>query len=238
MRCPGRVSVIRHDPVTQTEVTISMKKLHLTLVSAFVIGMLAAAVVVFAFDGPFDLRSGPSISAATDTATPRDLSPPVLTSSTVSGTELELTYNEPLDSSSVPLEDQYTLSVSPRPGTPVTVSNVSISAAVEDIHTVRLTYLAPTALRETPQGPNRIDLVWTAPANEGGAALSGYRIEVSTDGNSWSDLVADTSSTGTTHSHTGLELGDRRHYRVSAINRGGTSQPSNVALPRRTAGHT
>ena len=42
--------------------------------------------------------------------------------------------------------------------------------------------------------------------------------------------MANTSSTDTTHSHTGLELGNRRHYRVSAINRGGTSQPSNVAV--------
>ena len=218
------------------------------------------------------VNAGGESGAATDTATPRDLSPPVLTTSTVSATTLELTYNETLDSNSVPNQDQYTVSVSPRPATAVETTGVSIignivtltlSPAVEDIHTVRLNYRAPstnavqdqagnsaasftsrqitnntpgpdapgapTGLTATPLGPNRIDLVWTAPADEGGAALSGYRVEVSTNGSTWGDLVADTESTDTTHSHTGLELGNRRHYRVSATNRGGTSQPSNTA---------
>ena len=87
----------------------------------------------------------------------------------------------------------------------------------------------PTDLQATPQGPNRIDLMWSEPSEEGGAAISGYRIEVSTDGSSWTDLVSDTRSTGTTHSHSGLELGDTQRYRVSAINRGGSSTPSAVA---------
>ncbi len=87
----------------------------------------------------------------------------------------------------------------------------------------------PTDLQATPQGPNRIDLMWSKPSDEGGAAISGYRIEVSTDGSSWTDLVSDTRSTGTTHSHSGLELGDTQRYRVSAINRGGPSTPSAVA---------
>ena len=45
----------------------------------------------------------------------------------------------------------------------------------------------------------------------------------------WSDLVANTISTGTTYSHTGLTLGDTRHYRVSGINSAGTGPASNIA---------
>ena len=71
---------------------------------------------------------------------------------------------------------------------------------------------------------------WTAPADDGGADVIGYRIEVSADGGSaWTDRVADTGSVDTTHSHTGLSAGATRHYRVSAINAVGTGLPSGVA---------
>ena len=49
---------------------------------------------------------------------------------------------------------------------------------------------APTGLTATANGPSRIDLAWTAPASTGGSAITGYKIEVSPDGSSWSDLVA------------------------------------------------
>ena len=88
----------------------------------------------------------------------------------------------------------------------------------------------PTDLTATANGTTRIDLSWTAPADDGGSAITGYRIEVSTDaGSNWSDLVADTANTDTTYSHTGLSDGDTRHYQVSAINAVGTSDASNVA---------
>ncbi len=88
----------------------------------------------------------------------------------------------------------------------------------------------PTGLSATPSGSDRINLSWTAPADNGGSAVTGYRIEVSTDGATWADLVADTGSTTTTHSHTGLSLGDTRHYRVSAINVNGTGPASDTAV--------
>ena len=60
--------------------------------------------------------------------------------------------------------------------------------------------------------------------------VTGYKIEVSTDsGVIWSNLVADTSSTSRSYSHTGLMSGNTRHYRVSAINAIGTGPVSNVA---------
>ena len=78
-------------------------------------------------------------------------------------------------------------------------------------------------------GQTRIDLSWRAPANNGGAAITGYRVEVSTDGSSWSNLAANTNSAAASYSDTGLTAGSARRYRVSAINSAGTGLASNVA---------
>ena len=85
---------------------------------------------------------------------------------------------------------------------------------------------APMGLTATANGQTRIDLSWRAPSDDGGAAVTGYRIEVSEDNSNWSDLVTNTNSTGTSYSHTGLDAGSTRHYRVSAINSAGTGTAS------------
>ena len=88
---------------------------------------------------------------------------------------------------------------------------------------------APTGLTAMASGTTAIDLSWSAPASTGGSAITGYKIESSSDGgSSWSDLVANTSNTTTTYAHTGLTPGTTRHFRVSAINANGTGLPSNV----------
>ena len=88
---------------------------------------------------------------------------------------------------------------------------------------------APTSLTATASGTTTIDLSWTAPADNGGSPITGYRIEVSPNGtSSWTNRVADTGTTTTTYSHTGLSAGTTRHYRVSAINSVGTGTASNV----------
>ena len=88
---------------------------------------------------------------------------------------------------------------------------------------------APTGLTAVGNGQTRIDLSWRAPASDGGAAITGYRIEVSENGSTWNDLVADTRNAATSYSHTGLTAGSTRHYRVSAINSAGTGPASNIA---------
>ena len=88
----------------------------------------------------------------------------------------------------------------------------------------------PTGLSASANGATQIDLSWTAPTDIGSAAISGYRVEVSSDGGStFSDLEDDTESTSTTYAHTGLSAGTTRHYRVSAINSVGTGAASDTA---------
>ena len=88
----------------------------------------------------------------------------------------------------------------------------------------------PTNLMAEADGGTRITLSWDAPADDGGSAITGYRIEVSDDaGSNWDDLVDDTGNNDTTYTHEGLSPGDTRHYRVSAINAEGGSVASDVA---------
>ena len=87
----------------------------------------------------------------------------------------------------------------------------------------------PRRLQQQPAGTRQINLSWTAPASTGGSAITGYKIEVSSNGgSSWTDQVANTGSTTTTYAHTGLAPGSTRHYRVSAINTNGSGTASNV----------
>ena len=88
---------------------------------------------------------------------------------------------------------------------------------------------APTGLTATAVTSTEIRLFWLAPAYDGGAAVTGYRIEVSENATAWTDLVVNTGSRATTFSHTGLLPGSTRHYRVSAINRVGAGAASDTA---------
>ena len=98
---------------------------------------------------------------------------------------------------------------------------------------------APEGLTAAGNGQTRIDLSWTAPSDDGGADITGYKIEVSPDGSSWSDLEGNTLSTSTSysHSHSSLTAGSTRHYRVSAINSEGTGPASNVVTGTTDAGN-
>ena len=88
---------------------------------------------------------------------------------------------------------------------------------------------APRGLNATGVGNTRINLSWNAPDSDGGSPITGYKIELSSNSNSWTTRIANTGSANRTYSHTGLSTGDTRHYRVSAINSSGTGPTSNVA---------
>jgi hypothetical protein len=63
-----------------------------------------------------------------------------------------------------------------------------------------------------------IALSWSAPSSNGGRAVSGYRIQRSTDGVTFTTIVDNTNSTGTTYTDTNLTPGRTYTYRVAAIN--------------------
>ena len=67
--------------------------------------------------------------------------------------------------------------------------------AASDTVPIRLVRLnaptAPTNLTATTATATQISLSWSAPSKNGGSDITGYKIEVSTDGSSnWTNLVA------------------------------------------------
>ena len=84
----------------------------------------------------------------------------------------------------------------------------------------------PRDLTVTLDGP-KFKLAWKAPGNNGGAEVTGYKIEASTDQEEW---VADPDTVTTLHhSLSGLTYGLTYYFRVSAINSAGTGAPSATA---------
>jgi alpha-tubulin suppressor-like RCC1 family protein len=76
------------------------------------------------------------------------------------------------------------------------------------------------------------ELSWTAPRTDGGSAVTGYRVERSTDGGqTWTVAVANTASTETSASLTGLTNGSAIRFRVAAINTHGASAASVASAP-------
>lgn len=84
---------------------------------------------------------------------------------------------------------------------------------------------SPTGLTAVLSGSN-INLAWTAPANNGGAAITDYTIQYSSNsGSSWT-TYNDGVSTSNTNIISGLSLGSTYIFRVSATNRAGTGSYS------------
>ena len=88
---------------------------------------------------------------------------------------------------------------------------------------------APTGLTATFNTTTAdIDLAFTAPANNNGSAVIGYKVEVSTDNATWSTVTADTGNTNTTYTDLNPTMGSLNYYKVSAINAYGTGAVSNI----------
>ena len=73
--------------------------------------------------------------------------------------------------------------------------------------------------------PGQINLSWSTP-NDQGDPITGYQIERRTCSGSWSVLVADTGTTGTSYADTSVVPLSCYGYRVSAINGAGTGAAS------------
>ncbi|MDQ5938793.1 MAG: hypothetical protein QG642_483, partial [Patescibacteria group bacterium] len=92
---------------------------------------------------------------------------------------------------------------------------------------------APSATRSltaSPNGNGQVDLSWTAPLSDGGAAISDYIVEykLASELVTWTTFVDDVSN-ATTASVTGLTNGSSYNFRVSAINSVGTGTASATA---------
>jgi alpha-tubulin suppressor-like RCC1 family protein len=99
---------------------------------------------------------------------------------------------------------------------------------------------APTLLSGTP-GVMSVALSWNAPSDTGGASITGYRIDVSTNGGqNWATAVSDTGSPTPSRTISDLAAGQPVRFRVAAINNKGVSPaslPSAVMQPT-VAGYT
>ena len=128
------------------------------------------------------------------------------------------------------VDDNATISHAVTGGDYVGVTVESVVVTVDDDESVDTVPGVPTDLSASTGGNTRINLSWTAPGDDGGSPITGYKIEVSPDGNAnWTELVANTgTTTTTTYAHIGLAVGTTRHYRVSAINSAGAGDPSNI----------
>ncbi|HXW78606.1 MAG TPA: fibronectin type III domain-containing protein, partial [Acidimicrobiales bacterium] len=82
---------------------------------------------------------------------------------------------------------------------------------------------APTGLSATG-GNSEVVLNWSVPANDGGSAITSYNIYRGTSSGGESLL---TSSTGTSHTATGLTNGTTYYFVVTAVNGAGESLVSN-----------
>ncbi len=90
--------------------------------------------------------------------------------------------------------------------------------------------ITPTGFSATAVSPTQIDLSWTAPTQNYGKIIVGYKIEQRLSNGVYDVIVDNTGSTITTYSITGLKTGLDYTYRVSAIYSDDTStDPSNPA---------
>ena len=95
---------------------------------------------------------------------------------------------------------------------------------------------APTGVTVTPGATTVLSIAWTAPANNGGNAITAYKVERSTDNTNWTVLTSAQASSP--YSSTALTNGTLYYYRVSATNAAGFGAVSSSAsgTPRTVPG--
>ncbi len=111
-------------------------------------------------------------------------------------------------------------------------SSSSTTVTMDDNYSITAEFATtpdpPTDLTATTYDYQRIDLSWNEPTYNGDGTIIGYKIErESPVDDGWSTLVADTGSQETTYSDSNLSSETEYNYRVSAINKADTSDPSN-----------
>ena len=96
----------------------------------------------------------------------------------------------------------------------------------------------PEHLNVSPHDDQGLDLYWEAPANDGGSAITGYKVQWKEAADSWDapEHVSAETVTGTTHTITGLTEGVEYAVRVMASNEFGEGPASaeRTGIPRET----
>ena len=93
----------------------------------------------------------------------------------------------------------------------------------------------PTDLTAVDVSPTGIDLSWSAPSNDGGGEITGYKIERKEAGKEYAVIERDTDSESTTYEdRDGIKTGTTYVYKVSAINDDGVGSSSTEATARTT----
>ena len=87
---------------------------------------------------------------------------------------------------------------------------------------------APTALGATG-GDGKVDLSWTAPASNGGSAITGYEIFRAASSGGQGAIALATVGVVTSYSDTTAANGNTYFYKVAAVNAVGTGEMSNEA---------
>ena len=78
-------------------------------------------------------------------------------------------------------------------------------------------------------GNAQVSLTWNAPASGGGSTITGYQVQYSSDQHTWTTATADTASTSTSYTVTGLTNGTPYWFRVAAINAATSPSTGNPA---------
>lgn len=77
--------------------------------------------------------------------------------------------------------------------------------------------------------PGTVNLSWEGPEEVGATKVTGYRIDASSDGETWSVLRVNTASPESAFTDLALAPGETSYCRVAAINDRGAGQVSEVA---------
>jgi hypothetical protein len=133
-------------------------------------------------------------------------------------------------------------------GTKESCTPALAAASASQSFTASAVAVAPTAPRSlaATAGNQSASLTWSTPVSNGGSTITGYRIDVSTDGGStFTTSVANTGSSSTSRTLSGLTVGTSYIFRAFAINAIGTSVASNdtssltaISLPGAPTGVT
>ena len=97
---------------------------------------------------------------------------------------------------------------------------------------------APGDLTVSVNDTGKLDLSWDAPEDDGGSAVTGYRVQWKESSDSWDTPanVSETTVTGTSHTVSGLTDGAEYTFRVVAVNSAGdgTAAAEESGTPRET----